>query len=127
MLTILIFIKISVQTNCPAEGGVSKENSVCYKTVGTVYSTGTGQIMRCSAECLGGCLTKDDNNRQLKLSKTQNECYSCKNFLSPMSSEKFSTHGNHGCWPKCSEGFVSVRSLIGLRKCKILKTIGGIY
>ena len=76
--------------------------------------------MRCSAECLGGCLTKDDNNRQLKLSKTQNECYSCKNFLSPMSSEKFSTHGNHGCWPKCSEGFVSVRSLVGLRRCKIL-------
>ena len=65
--------------------------------------------MRCSSECLGGCLTKDDDNRQLKLASTQNECYSCKNFLSPMSSEKFSSHGNHGCWPKCSEGFVSVR------------------
>ena len=93
-----------VKINCPDDEGGSNRNSVCYKT-----QNKNGQVMRCSSECLGGCLTKDDDNRQLKLAKTQNECYSCKNFLSPMSSEKFSSHGNHGCWPKCSEGFVSVR------------------
>ena len=102
-----MFSKISVQTTCPEDGRGSRghlESPVCYNS-----GAGNGQLMRCSGECLGGCLTKDDNNRELKLSKTQNECFSCKNFLSPMSSEKFSEHGNHVCWPKCSLGYVMVR------------------
>ena len=104
--TLFLFSKISVQTECPADGSGSKghlERPVCYDR-----GAGNGQVMRCSSECLGGCLTRDDNNRELKLSKTQNECYSCKNFLSPMSSEKFSAHGNHVCWPQCSIGYVVV-------------------
>ena len=75
-------------------------------------SVGNGQVMRCSGQCLGGCLTKDEWNKELKLSDTQDECFSCKNYLSPMKSEQFSNHGNHACWDRCSSGFVSVRQVI---------------
>ena len=96
-----------VETECPDDDGNSQDNNdqpVCYNR-----SVGNGQVMRCSGQCLGGCLTKDEENKELKLSDTQDECYSCKNYLSPMNSEQFSNHGNHACWDRCTFGFVSVR------------------
>ena len=62
--------------------------------------------MACSNECLGGCYNPQ---QKMKLADTQDECFACKHYLSPMSADKFSANGYHGCWPNCSKGFVTVK------------------
>ena len=102
LITIYLF---SVEVVCP-EGTPKEEggrNPTCYKG-----AKDSGQVMTCSSECLGGCMDTDNS----KISETQNHCYSCKHYLSPMSNERFNNEtGYHACWSNCSTGFLSVRNI----------------
>ena len=95
---------ISVETDCPSD---TSSTGVCYDR-----GFKNKQLMRCSDQCLGGCLTKDETGKDIQLDYTRDECYSCKNYLSPLTASQFSDHGNHVCWMECTEGYVSVGSLI---------------
>ena len=108
-----IILNISEKTPCPKGVSSTPEDNtqpVCYD-----LGLENKQLMRCSNECLGGCHTKGDNNKELKLIETQDECYSCRNYLSPLKGKQFSPSGNHVCWSEvpgaqrpCGTGFVSV-------------------
>ena len=103
---------ISVETDCPLD---TSSTGVCYDR-----GFKNKQLMRCSDQCLGGCLTKDEKGEDIhNLDYTQDECFSCKNYLSPLSASQFSDRGNHVCWMECTEGYVSVGlSIIYLFKTK---------
>ena len=93
--------------HCPADAGNDKTQLICYNR-----GEENGQLRTCSNECLGGCLDSSDG---LKLDRTQDECFACKNYLSPMKIQQFSPNGNHVCWPQCSTGYVEVRYSIYFR------------